>query len=32
MGNKWRVNNKNIFATDRVVWVTTGTGQKFQNG
>ena len=32
MGNKWCFNNKNIFATDGVVWVTTGAGQKFQNG
>ena len=32
MGNKWSFNNKNVFATDRVVWVTTGAGQKSQNG
>ena len=32
MGNRWCFNNKNVFATDRVVCVTTGTGQKPQNG
>ena len=32
MGNKWCFNNKNVFATNRVVWVTTETGQKSQNG
>ena len=32
MGNKWCFNNKNIFPTNRVVWVTTGVGQKSQNG
>ena len=32
MGNKWFFNNKNVFATDTVVWVTTGAEQKSQNG
>ena len=32
MGNRWCFNNKNVFATDRVACVTTGTGQKSQNG
>ena len=31
MGNKWCFNNKNVFATDTVVCVTTGAGQKSQN-
>ena len=32
MGNKWCFNNKNVFATDRVVWVTIGAGQQSQDG
>ena len=28
MGNKWCFNNKNVFATDRVVWVTRVDGIK----
>ena len=32
MGNKWCFNNKNVFAADRVVCVTTGARQKYQNG
>ena len=32
MGNKWFFHNKNVFATDRVVWVTTRAEQKSQNG
>ena len=31
MGNKWCFNNKNIFATDRVVWVTEVDGSKQKN-
>ena len=32
MGNKWCFNNQNVFATDRVVQVTTELGKKSQNG
>ena len=32
MGNKWCFNNKNVFTTIHVVWVTTGDGLKSQNG
>ena len=32
MGNKWCFNNKNVFTTIRVVWVTTDDGLKPQNG
>ena len=32
MGNKWCFNNKNVFTTDRVVWVTTWVWEKSQNG
>ena len=32
MSNKWYFNNKNVFATGRVVWVTTRVGEKSQNG
>ena len=28
MGNKWCFDNKNVFTTIRVVWVTTGDGLK----
>ena len=30
MGNKWCFHNKNVFATDRVVWVTTGLGKNLK--
>ena len=34
--NLWVINGvltiKMVFATNRVVWVTTGAGQKSQNG
>ena len=30
--DKWCFNIKNVFATDRVVWVTIGAEQKPQNG
>ena len=30
MGNKWCFNNKNVFATNRVVWVTTGQNGQFK--
>ena len=31
MGNKQCFNNKNVFATNRVVWVTGVDGSKRQN-